>query len=796
MRRLLYLLAVTLVVAAPLEAQQYGAYAAVDGDEMFITELVSLDEPGSIHLYRRSGGSWEEAGILKGPPDRDGDYFGRFVIKDGETLIVGATAVDTDEDDDSDGAVYVFRRSGDGWELASTLAPEGAAAASFGRFGALSGDLLFVSGLGYNGARGGVWVFARDGSGGWTQEAILSPEDAPASEFFGWGIAFDGERLLAGAVQNYPNGGGAVYVYRRGAPGSWELETTLEPSEDESNQGFGQTVAWLSGRALVGAPGADRSAGAVHVYSRNRTTNAWTRDLTLTAFDRQPGSGFGSALLPGDGELLVSAPGADDRGRVYRLAYDASSGRFGAAQKLEGIDQEPGDAFGSVIASDGRTAVVGQLGDDFGLGSAIVLTRAEDGWRAAQKLFGPDPSGLQPITAGEVRCADEGQADLFECRQVDILSFLPVAAIGGGRGSETNDVWGWTDPATRREYALVGRTDGTAFIDVTDPVNPSYLGNLPKTPGSRGNSWRDIKVYDNHAFIVADGALQHGMQVFDLTRLRDVGSPPVEFEPDALYEGIASAHNIVINEASGFAYSVGSSGGGETCGGGLHMIDIQDPVRPTFIGCFQDETTGYASTGYSHDAMCINYDGPDTEHAGKEICFGSNENFLSIADVTDKQSPIALSKANYPSVAYAHQGWITEDHRYFFMNDEGDESSSIQSGTPMAGTRTLIWDVTDLDDPVMIKEHFGTEFTIDHNLYIKGNLMYQSNYVSGLRVLDISDPENPVEVGFFDTVPWSQEVEFDGSWSNYPFFESGTIVVSSGKEGVFFLKHRQPELVP
>jgi choice-of-anchor B domain-containing protein len=129
------------------------------------------------------------------------------------------------------------------------------------------------------------------------------------------------------------------------------------------------------------------------------------------------------------------------------------------------------------------------------------------------------------------------------------------------------------------------------------------------------------------------------------------------------------------------------------------------------------------------------------------------------------------------------------------MNDEGDESASIQAGTPMEGTRTLIWDVSDLDDPVMVKEHFGETFTIDHNLYIKDDLMYQSNYVSGLRILDISDPVNPVEVGFFDTVPGNESVVFDGSWSNYPFFESGTIVVTSGSEGVFFLQKREGEPV-
>ncbi len=113
----------------------------------------------------------------------------------------------------------------------------------------------------------------------------------------------------------------------------------------------------------------------------------------------------------------------------------------------------------------------------------------------------------------------------------------------------------------------------------------------------------------------------------------------------------------------------------------------------------------------------------------------------------------------------------------------------------MEGTRTLIWDVADLDDPILAKEQFGEVFSSDNKLYIKGNLMYQSNYTSGLRILDISDPVNPFEVGFLDTVPGADSPGFGGSWSNYPFFESGTIVVSSGREGVFFLRYRPREIL-
>ena len=215
------------------------------------------------------------------------------------------------------------------------------------------------------------------------------------------------------------------------------------------------------------------------------------------------------------------------------------------------------------------------------------------------------------------------------------------------------------------------------------------------------------------------------------------------FEETFLYDGIHSAHNIVINEETGFAYAVGNSGGGETCGGGYHMLDLEDPARPTFVGCFADPASGRRLTGYSHDSQCVVYHGPDTEHVGKEICLGSNETMLNIADVTNKDAAVSLSNVSYPNVAYAHQGWLTEDHRYFYMGDEGDEPQ----GT-VEGTRTLVWDVTDLDDPVLAKEYIATTPDTDHNLYIVGDLMYQSNYGAGLRILDISDPENPVEVGY------------------------------------------------
>ena len=242
---------------------------------------------------------------------------------------------------------------------------------------------------------------------------------------------------------------------------------------------------------------------------------------------------------------------------------------------------------------------------------------------------------------------------------------------------------------------------------------------------------------------------------------------------------------MVINEESGYAYIVGAGSSPQPCGPGLHIVSLHEPDRPQYAGCFLD-----SESRYTHDAQCVIYRGPDAEHVGKELCFGSNVDALSIADVSDKDNPVPLARTTYPNAQYAHQGWLTDDQRYFYMNDEADEM-----GGSVEGTRTLIWDVADLDDPQLIHEFVSHSKSSDHNLYVKGDLMYQSNYTAGLRILDISDRTRPVEVGFFDTVSAIPDAPgFYGSWSNYPFFDSGTIVVTSINEGLFVVRKRHLDL--
>ncbi|MCX7553431.1 choice-of-anchor B family protein [Marinicella sp. S1101] len=385
----------------------------------------------------------------------------------------------------------------------------------------------------------------------------------------------------------------------------------------------------------------------------------------------------------------------------------------------------------------------------------------------------------QPYTGYQFKGAQNctnGTADEFSCLNIDLKGHLELAALGGGQGS---DSWGWKHQASGRYFALVGRSNGTSFVEITDPENPIFIGQLPTTLGS--SAWRDIKTYNNHAYIVADAINNHGMQVFDLTRLLSVKNKPETFVADRLYTAGAFqfAHNIVINQTSGFAYLVG----GNTCNGGLHMVNIQNPINPTFAGCF-------SADGYTHDAQCLTYSGPDQDYQGREICFASNEDTVTVVDVTVKNNPAQLSRTGYKGSQYTHQGWLTEDQRYFVIDDELDEWRDE------VNTRTLVMDFRDLDNPVYKGFHESDGASIDHNQYIVGSHTYQANYSRGLRILELGDLSEPEmrEVAFFDTHPEGDGVGFPGAWNVYPFFDNGLVIVSDINRGVFILQPNLPEV--
>jgi choice-of-anchor B domain-containing protein len=418
--------------------------------------------------------------------------------------------------------------------------------------------------------------------------------------------------------------------------------------------------------------------------------------------------------------------------------------------ELANAEQEDGDKDGAGDACDNCPDLANEDqvdGDEDGVGDACACA---------------NPAVL----------CEAGKAGPYTCKGVDLLARLSASDFSASSG---NSLWGWTDPDTGRKVGVMGLNNGTGFVDVTVPQCAKLLGKLPTATGSHVS--RDVKVIGNYALVVAE-ARDHGMQIFDL---KSLGAEPstAPLKATLNYKGTAAAvvgngHNVAVNEESGFVYIVGA----RSCGGGLHMVNFKDPLKPAFAGCGP-------SNGYVHDVQCVNYKGPDTARAGREICLAAQgDDSFTILDVTNKSAPTTLSRARYPMGSYSHQGWLTEDHAYFLFQDELDE----QRGS--GKTRTFVFDVRDLAKPVLIGTHVGPTSAVDHNVVISGDFAYQASYSTGLRIygLDTVAMGKLTEVAFFDTLPAHDAAQMQGAWIAYPFFDNGTVLVSNTDGGFFVLR--------
>ena len=360
-------------------------------------------------------------------------------------------------------------------------------------------------------------------------------------------------------------------------------------------------------------------------------------------------------------------------------------------------------------------------------------------------------------------------AGIYPCNQMDLLAHMTNAEIGGC--DNTNDIWAWVSPVTKKEYAIVGCSNGTAFVDVSDPTQPVYLGLLPAYDAN--SLWRDMETYQDYVFVVSESG-NHGLQIMNLLQLDNVVGAPVTFTADAHYAGFGHCHTINIDPVSGILCAMGTN----TYSGGPHLVDIQNPLNPVLLG-------GFANAGYTHDGFITTYTGPDPDHQGDVIivcCNGTTG--LAIVNATDPTDIQLLDTYLYNQTGYVHQGWFTKDKRYFLVDDELDEMNfSIN-------TRTHIFDFNDLESIGYLGFYQSSNTSIDHNLYMKDQFAYESNYRSGVRVLDaIRSSENLLhEVAFFDLVPDNDFAQFSGTWSNYAYLPSGINLATSMYDGFFITR--------
>lgn len=349
---------------------------------------------------------------------------------------------------------------------------------------------------------------------------------------------------------------------------------------------------------------------------------------------------------------------------------------------------------------------------------------------------------------------------------IDLLSRLAVTDFPGGATAAT-DIWGYVSPSGR-EYALLGLNTGTAFVEITDPTTPVIVEVIPHAGGS---CCSDVKTFGAYAYSVTEGG--GGAQVIDMTAI-DTGT--VFLVNTFNFLGLNQAHNIAINEDSGFAYVCGAFNSG-TVTGGLFVLNLADPVNPVFAGGWSD--------AYVHDVQVVTYtEGPN---AGREIAFASSGTsgfgvpMLRIIDVTNKSNMQIIGTTVYPNALFTHQAWLSEDKNTLYLNDEFDEQAV---GVP---TSTMVIDVRDLTNPQYVSTISTGLPSTDHNLMVVGDFLYEANYTSGLRVLSLEDLFFGQELGFFDTFPASDAAGFAGAWGVYAKFPSGTVIVSDIQSGLFVL---------
>jgi choice-of-anchor B domain-containing protein len=349
----------------------------------------------------------------------------------------------------------------------------------------------------------------------------------------------------------------------------------------------------------------------------------------------------------------------------------------------------------------------------------------------------------------------------FDSGGTTLLSWLSLTDFAPDMNSG-NDCWGYTSP-TGREVAIMGMDKGFGFVDISDPVNPQILAVV------RGETsmWRDVKVVGHYAYGVNEAG--NGIQVIDLSQ---VDQGVVTFVKDKRQQGHSTTHNIAANPDSGYLYLCGAN----IANGGLVAVSTANPTEPTIVGAW----TGR----YVHDAQIVTYtSGP---YSGRELAFCCNGSKVRVLDVTDKSNMHEISQITYSGARYCHQGWLSADRRYFYVDDEFDEVKGRDQ------TTTHIFDVSDPANPMYVGWGTSGLPASDHNLYWHEQRLYQANYHSGLQVLDAADPTNLARVAWFDTHPETDKAGFGGSWSCFPFFDSGSVLVSDMGRGLFVVKLGEP----
>jgi len=404
--------------------------------------------------------------------------------------------------------------------------------------------------------------------------------------------------------------------------------------------------------------------------------------------------------------------------------------------------------------------------------SLASLASAHDGdpkmYDVAPAYVGPGFRSSAPVQDGDLflGSGEWGPPARFESQGVQLMSWITLDELDGGFIG--NDCWGYTSPSGRR-YAVMGHVRGCTFVEVTDPGNAQVIGMIP----GAGGLWGDIKVFDQFAYYVSESG--GGIQVIDLSAIDQGVVQVVNTITDG---GSTSTHNVAIDTTSGFLYRCGGAGNG------LRIYSLNNPASPQLVATWSDR--------YVHDAQVVTYDsGP---FAGRQIAFlcsgfgnGGSQTRFEVLDVTNKNQIFTRDRVFYSGAQYSHQVWVDDERQYAYLNDEADEGGG-------ALTRTIAFDISDLDDLSEVSTFTNDSKAVGHNLYVRGDYIFEANYTSGLRIFDATNRVQPFESAYFDTFADTDTAGFNGMWSCYPFFDNQTILGSDRQKGLFVLWFGEPEV--
>ncbi|MCR9245070.1 MAG: choice-of-anchor B family protein [bacterium] len=306
-----------------------------------------------------------------------------------------------------------------------------------------------------------------------------------------------------------------------------------------------------------------------------------------------------------------------------------------------------------------------------------------------------------------------------------------------------NDIWGYVAP-NGDEYALLGTRTGTSVIDVSNPSNPVERGFF-----SYGNStWRDIRTFGTYAYVVTEST--SGFQVIDLS---NPNSPTLVGTRGT--NNSNNAHNVCVDLGTGLLYLVGANTG-------TPVYDLNtNPTNPSFLGF----ALGGGNSNYFHD-LCV-----ENGYAYGSMIYNG---VLRIMNPAQSFPWTSISDRTTPN-SFTHNAWPNAAGTVCVTTDE------------QSGGVVKFWDITNKANPQSLGTFTPNPNSIPHNAFIVGDKCHVSWYTEGYRCIDISDPNNPVEVASYDTWPGSSG-GFDGAWGVYPFLPSGNILVSDVSTGLYVVR--------